>query len=1128
MCGYLFGETLWELGWGFEHTMGKFTRRSVLQYGVGLTALSELSSRLTIVSQASADTEDVRLFGADRQNTGVYEASPLQEAPGIEWEYEASASVNSIPAIVDGRVFVCTDAKRLHVIDTETGEGQVVYDPDFPEEESHISANPAVVDDTVYVGFRSSDSGYFVAIDTESFNVNWRFQTDSGVSSSAVPAGSTVYIGGYNEGLYALDSDTGEVQWENEDDSYGAITPAITENALLAPALSGIGSLSRVERETGEIVWNFDQAEGDIMRSPAVSGGTAYVGSSDEFLYAVDFETGEQQWKFETGDWVSSSPSVADGMVYVGTRGNNVFAIDAATGEQQWVHNFDFWVTGKPAIVDGVVYVASWDNTVIALTAEDGNKLWSVQPGGDLRAGVVPVGNRIYAPSHDGSLYALSAAVENTQQSSQQASQSTESSTNKDTSTNETSIVPFVDGSTGLATPLLGGTAILTSTIAGIGLWRWQSSGDGGNDPVAQSVESKSGPSDTDPAGIESPTLSGPSVDADQIFPVDSPETIPAPSKLSISYDDLSKNDKIGVGGNADIYKATVSSGSSTVEVAIKEPRIDGTAHADEIERLLDEAVTWAALDEHDHIVGLVDYGSSPLPWIAMEYMDGGHLGERIGDFSVSQAMWTAHAITRGVRHAHRQGVAHLDLKPENILFRSVEGAWDIPKVGDWGFSKQLLDHSQTLEGLSPHYAAPEQFDDERGPTDERTDIYQLGAVFYTLFTGRPPFEGKNTNVMRKTLTEQPVPPSQVNSALPSALDEVLLTALAKERANRYESVLYLRDHISQLLEIDGEDTYTFATQNQSTDEWESNQAIDTDSAPIESQPHVSTRTYRSDSMAAQQEQSIRSDTNFSYDDITVGDPISRTDVSTVYRAQLYSDTGSRPIALKEPHLDETIQNDVVKQFASEAATWQKLATDDRIVDVIGWGVEPAPWIALEYMDKGDLRSIIDQISPGQTTVVGSQLTEAVHHAHTRGIAHLDLKPENVLLTTNAEGTKLKISDWGIGRLSLQHSRSADGLELTYTAPEQLNEDLGKPGPPTDVYALGAICYELFTGTKPYGGSPADIMRSTLAGEFVPPTDIDPTLPNAVDEILRTALATDPTARYESVLYFRDDLQKLA
>lgn len=108
------------------------------------------------------------------------------------------------------------------------------------------------------------------------------------------------------------------------------------------------------------------------------------------------------------------------------------------------------------------------------------------------------------------------------------------------------------------------------------------------------------------------------------------------------------------------------------------------------------------------------------------------------------------------------------------------------------------MEHFKSIEGLSTHYAAPEQFDEEFGSTDDITDVYQLGAVFYELFTGRPPFEGQATKVMRAVLDDEPNPPSEYAN-LPDQIDEILLTALATDKQDRYEHVLYLRDDLQDL-----------------------------------------------------------------------------------------------------------------------------------------------------------------------------------------------------------------------------------------------------------------------------------------------------------------------------------------
>ncbi|WP_436907783.1 protein kinase domain-containing protein [Halosimplex marinum] len=280
----------------------------------------------------------------------------------------------------------------------------------------------------------------------------------------------------------------------------------------------------------------------------------------------------------------------------------------------------------------------------------------------------------------------------------------------------------------------------------------------------------------------------------------DPPEKVPEVLQVSLDYDRLDRRNAIGKGGNADVYLVETTVGTESYDLALKEPRFSETLHSETLDRFVAEAETWSRLDGHDHIVDVVDWDAEPIPWIAMEYMDGGDMTSCTGELPHDQALWVAVAVTKGVRHAHRRGVAHLDLKPENVLFREVEGAWDVPKVADWGLSKQLLDHSKSVDGFSPHYAAPEQFDDDYGETDDITDIYQLGAVFYDLFTGHPPFEGPPASVMRDVLTDQPQPPSDV-ADVPPGLDEVLLTALAKDRSDRYEDILYLRDALEELLD---------------------------------------------------------------------------------------------------------------------------------------------------------------------------------------------------------------------------------------------------------------------------------------------------------------------------------------
>lgn len=281
------------------------------------------------------------------------------------------------------------------------------------------------------------------------------------------------------------------------------------------------------------------------------------------------------------------------------------------------------------------------------------------------------------------------------------------------------------------------------------------------------------------------------------------PETVPDAPSLDLDRDDIVVGEVVGRGGNARVRRGCVETPTGTETVALKEPTASGTLHASDVERFVEEAETWANLDDHDNVVGVVDWGSTPLPWLAVEFMDGGHLGDRVGEMDLGEALWTALGVVEGVKHAHGYGVVHLDLKSENVLFRTTaDGTWDVPKVADWGLATRLLDRTDGVEGLSPHYGAPEQFDADRfGRPDRRTDVYQLGVVCYELFTGRRPVDETGSAAAYEAMAAPLDPPTAVDSTLPDELDEILLGCLRPEKADRYEDVLYLRDDLQSLLE---------------------------------------------------------------------------------------------------------------------------------------------------------------------------------------------------------------------------------------------------------------------------------------------------------------------------------------
>jgi serine/threonine protein kinase len=276
--------------------------------------------------------------------------------------------------------------------------------------------------------------------------------------------------------------------------------------------------------------------------------------------------------------------------------------------------------------------------------------------------------------------------------------------------------------------------------------------------------------------------------------------TVASPPRRTVTYDELDTDgDVVGQGGQAVVYEATVD-GS---QVAVKEPLGGNTLDTARVEEFLSRAETWELVDrrereqprwdDSEHIVGVVDIGDE-LPWIAMEYMNGGSLADRLvdGGLPIDEALWVAESVCRAIEVAHTYGIAHLDIKPANVLFRETPNdQWDVPKVADWGLARLLAKQSGSMEARSVTYGAPEQFEpDEFGEPDTLTDLYQIGALTYALLTGEPPYSGANFSVISDIITpDRPKPPSSERDELGPEIDTAVLTALEPAKRDRYDSV---------------------------------------------------------------------------------------------------------------------------------------------------------------------------------------------------------------------------------------------------------------------------------------------------------------------------------------------------
>ncbi|WP_186708839.1 outer membrane protein assembly factor BamB family protein [Euhalothece natronophila] len=199
---------------------------------------------------------------------------------------------------------------------------------------------------------------------------------------------------------------TNEVLWQFPTDADVSSSPAVSERVVYFD--NDDNHLYAVDVETGQEIWNFQtRTVLPALSSPAVAEGVIYFGRRDNRLYAVDVETGQEVWNFQTDDDVRSSPAVSEGVVYFGSDDNRLYAVDVETGQEVWNFQTDDDVHSSPAVSEGVVYFGSWDNHLYAVDVETGQELWNFPTEGSVGSSPAVSEGVVYFGSGDNHLYAV-------------------------------------------------------------------------------------------------------------------------------------------------------------------------------------------------------------------------------------------------------------------------------------------------------------------------------------------------------------------------------------------------------------------------------------------------------------------------------------------------------------------------------------------------------------------------------------------------------------------------------------------------------------------------------------------------------------------------------------------------
>jgi tetratricopeptide (TPR) repeat protein/tRNA A-37 threonylcarbamoyl transferase component Bud32 len=265
---------------------------------------------------------------------------------------------------------------------------------------------------------------------------------------------------------------------------------------------------------------------------------------------------------------------------------------------------------------------------------------------------------------------------------------------------------------------------------------------------------------------------------------------------------------------------------------------------------------------------------------------------------------------------------------------------------------------------------------------------------------------------------------------------------------------------------------------------------------------------------------------------------LGRGGMGVVYKARQKS--LQRLVALKMILVGAHASAEHLTRFRTEAEAVARLQHPN-VVQIHEVGEHDGlPFFSLEFVEGGSLADHLDGTPwpPRQGAQLVETLARAMHAAHQRGIVHRDLKPGNILLQTQAQGLQSlgldlgvpKITDFGLAKKLDGTGPTASGALLgtpSYMAPEQTGHQSQAIGPATDVYALGAILYELLTGRPPFkGATPMDTVLQVVSEELVPPGRLQPKMPCDLETICLKCLEKEPAKRYTTAQDLADDLHR--
>jgi len=590
------------------------------------------------------------------------------------------------------------------------------------------------------------------------------------------------------------------------------------------------------------------------------------------------------------------------------------------------------------------------------------------------------------------------------------------------------------------------------------------------------------------------------------------------------------------------------------------------------VTRFVDEAKVVVKLS-HGNLVPVFEAGEVEGQFfVAMEYIEGRDLRDfwnRLCEAGricpLDLALFIVREICRGLSYVHgfeELHLVHRDVSPPNVLL-SYTGE---VKLTDFGVATSTIKLQKTAPGIllgKLSYMSPEQAKNE--PVDARADVYSAGVILWELLTGERLFPPDKSQLERYERAVNPVipPPSMVNKLLPPSLDLIVLRALAPQRESRLgDAELFRRELASVLAKLSPTtDTLTLATllkelygaelERERDDRRQLLEAMapeirrlmdasgtHTASPGAAGKPALATEPTEATPAPAEAPALPRlADGTVLDERYRIEQLIGEGGMGTVYVASHIEI--EKQVAVKVLHPVYSRMPDVVSRFRAEARAASRIG-HPHIVEVFDSGTtsDGSIYFVMEKLDGVDLADVIDseeRLSVERTIHIATQICEALAAAHEAGIVHRDLKPENIfLITREGDPDFVKVLDFGIAKNIELDDPSRERLTYPgmamgtpeYMAPEQAAGQ--KTDHRVDIYATGALLYEMLVGKPPHEGDNLLAVLSAKATDpVVPPRQLRQDIPELLEQVVLWALAFNPADRPQSMSQLTYELNKL-